>query len=272
MEPLSSSEELVYTEDMAEASSDENKSDVSMLAGSNDNETLTQSVVPLTSTSPIARLNSNDSYSSSSSTPGTLSLLTSSVQSATETIHHLAQVSAHAHGVPVLMEMTHVVTTRTPSLVQLTVARRASPENYETSLVLDQARSRFNSSSPTHLALPASNFVHNTAVYNPALPFGLPPIAHEDPRSNETPPQRMDDHASSACPDEPMGVEDITNHAESSPLFGRVPIHQPIVERHQHLTVFEPDLPFGLAPLVHHVESMEVDATTVVDDAADLDA
>ncbi|ETV65025.1 hypothetical protein H257_18178 [Aphanomyces astaci] len=44
-------------------SSDENKSDMSMLAGSNDNEMLTQSVVPLTSTSPIARLTSNDSYS-----------------------------------------------------------------------------------------------------------------------------------------------------------------------------------------------------------------
>ncbi|RLO04830.1 hypothetical protein DYB28_011363 [Aphanomyces astaci] len=63
MEPRSSSEELVYTEDMAEVSSDENKSDMSMLAGSNDNEMLTQSVVPLTSTSPIARLTSNDSYS-----------------------------------------------------------------------------------------------------------------------------------------------------------------------------------------------------------------
>ncbi|RLO00496.1 hypothetical protein DYB28_011727 [Aphanomyces astaci] len=40
-----------------------------------------------------------------------------------------------------------------------------------------------------------------------------------------------------------------------------MPIHQPIVERHQHLTVFEPDLPFGLAPVVHHDEPMEIDAT-----------
>ncbi|RHZ12107.1 hypothetical protein DYB31_008577 [Aphanomyces astaci] len=106
-----------------------------MLTEGNDDETLTQSVAPLTSTSPIARLDSNDSYSSSSPTPGTLSLLTSSVQSAAETIHHLAQVSTHAHGVPVLMESTHVVTTRTVQFnaeVQLTVARRASPENYET--------------------------------------------------------------------------------------------------------------------------------------------
>ncbi|RHZ39399.1 hypothetical protein DYB26_014302, partial [Aphanomyces astaci] len=50
---------------MAEASSDENKSDESMLTEDNDDNTLTQSVVPLTSTSPIARLDSNDSYSSS---------------------------------------------------------------------------------------------------------------------------------------------------------------------------------------------------------------
>ncbi|KAF0747510.1 hypothetical protein AaE_007700 [Aphanomyces astaci] len=120
---------------MDEASSDENKLDESMLTEGNDDETLTQSVAPLTSTSPIARLDSNDSYSSSSPTPGTLSLLTSSVQSAAETIHHLAQVSIHAHDVPVLMESTHVVTTRTVQFnaeVQLTVARRASPENYET--------------------------------------------------------------------------------------------------------------------------------------------
>ncbi|RLN94539.1 hypothetical protein DYB28_012883 [Aphanomyces astaci] len=228
----------------------------------NDDETLTQSVVPFTSTSPIARLDSNDSYSSSSPTPGTLSLLTSDVQSATETIHHLAQVSTHAHGVPVLMESTHVVTTRTVQLnaeVQLTVARRASPENYETSLVLDQTRSRFDSSSPTRLALPASDTVHETAVYNPALPFGLSPVAHVDPRSR-TPPQLMD-HVVSARPDESMGVEAITDHVEPSPLLDMVPIHQPIVERHQHLTVFEPDLPFGLAPVVRHDEPMEINAT-----------
>ncbi|KAF0713572.1 hypothetical protein AaE_011766, partial [Aphanomyces astaci] len=262
MEPRSSSEELVYTDDMAEASSDENKSDESMLTEGNDDDTLTQSVVPLTSTSPIARLDSNDSYSSSSPTPGTLSLLTSDVQSATETIHHLAQVSTHAHGVPVLMESTHVVTTRTVQLnaeVQLTVARRASPENYETSLVLDQTRSRFDSSSPTRLALPASDFVHETAVYNPALPFGLSPVAHVDPRSR-TPPQLMD-HVVSARPDESMGVEAITDHVEPSPLLDMVPIHQPIVERHQHLTVFEPDLPFGLAPVVRQDEPMEINAT-----------
>ncbi|RHY03414.1 hypothetical protein DYB36_007754 [Aphanomyces astaci] len=262
MEPRSSSEELVYTDDMAEASSDENKSDESMLTEGNDDETLTQSVVPFTSTSPIARLDSNDTYSSSSPTPGTLSLLTSDVQSATETIHHLAQVSTHAHGVPVLMESTHVVTTRTVQLnaeVQLTVARRSSPENYETSLVLDQTRSRFDSSSPTRLALPASDIVHETAVYNPALPFGLSPVAHVDPRSR-TPPQLMD-HVVSARPDESMGVEAITDHVEPSPLLDMVPIHQPIVERHQHLTVFEPDLPFGLAPVVRHDEPMEIDAT-----------
>ncbi|KAF0771807.1 hypothetical protein AaE_002395, partial [Aphanomyces astaci] len=104
MEPRSSSEELVYTDDMAQASSDENKSDESMLTEGNDDDTLTRYVVPLTFTSPIARLDSNDSYSS----PGTLSLLTSDVQSATETIHHLAQVSTHAHGVPASMESTHV--------------------------------------------------------------------------------------------------------------------------------------------------------------------
>ncbi|RLO01055.1 hypothetical protein DYB28_012687, partial [Aphanomyces astaci] len=223
MEPRSSSEELVYTDDMAEASSDENKSDESMLTEGNDDDTLTRYVVPLTFTSPIARLDSNDSYSS----PGTLSLLTSDVQSATETIHHLAQVSTHAHGVPASMESTHV---------------RASPENYETSLVLDQTRSRFDSSSPTRLALPASDFVHETAVYNPALPFGLSPGAHVYPRSNETSPQLMD-HVVSARPDESMGVEAITDHVEPSPLLDMVPIHQPIVERHQHLTVFEPDLP-----------------------------
>ncbi|RHY84785.1 hypothetical protein DYB26_016216, partial [Aphanomyces astaci] len=93
MEPRSSSEELVYTDDMAEASSDENKSDESMLTEGNDDETLTKSVDPLTSTSPIARLDSNDSYTSPRPTPGTLSLLTSDVQSATETINNLAQVS-----------------------------------------------------------------------------------------------------------------------------------------------------------------------------------
>ncbi|RLO01806.1 hypothetical protein DYB28_015130 [Aphanomyces astaci] len=249
MEPQNLSEELVYTDDMAEASSDENKSDESMLTEGNDDDTLTQSVVPLTFTSPIVR-------SSSSPTPGTLSLLTSDVQSATETIHHLAQVSTHAHGVPVLMESTHVMTTRT---VQLTVARRASSENYETSLVLNQTRSRFDSSSPTRLALPASDFVHETAVYNPVLPFGLLPVAHVDPRSR-TPPQLMD-HVVSARPDESMGVEAITDHVEPSPLLDMVPIHQPIVERHQHLTVFEPDLPFGLAPVVRHDEPMEIDAT-----------
>ncbi|KAF0735045.1 hypothetical protein AaE_009099 [Aphanomyces astaci] len=190
MEPRSSSEELVYTDEMAEASSDEKKSDEAMLTEGNDDDTLTQSVL-CNSTSTIARLASNDSYYSSSPTPGTLSLLTSAVQSATETIHHLAQVSTHAHGVPALMESTHMVTTRTVQVNaegQLTVARRASPENYETSLVLDQTRSRFDSSSPTRLALPASDFVHETAVYNPALLFGLSPVAHVDPRWNETPP------------------------------------------------------------------------------------
>ncbi|RHY93908.1 hypothetical protein DYB37_011733 [Aphanomyces astaci] len=44
MEPRSSSEEIVYTDDMAKANSDENKSDESMLAECNDDETLTQSV------------------------------------------------------------------------------------------------------------------------------------------------------------------------------------------------------------------------------------
>ncbi|KAF0735046.1 hypothetical protein AaE_009100 [Aphanomyces astaci] len=58
-----------------------------------------------------------------------------------------------------------------------------------------------------------------------------------------------------------MGVEAITDHVKPSRLFGRVPIHQPIVEHHQHLTVFEPNLPFGLAPVVHHDETMEIDAT-----------
>ncbi|KAF0776116.1 hypothetical protein AaE_000184, partial [Aphanomyces astaci] len=263
MEPRSSSEDLVHTDDMAETSSDENKSDESMLTEGNDDDTLTQSVVPFTSTSPIARLDSNDSYSSPSPIPGTLSLLSSDVQSATETIHHLAQVSTHTQGVPVLMESTHVVTTRTVQVnaeVQLTVSRRASPENYETSLVLDQMRSRFDSSSPTRLALPASDFVHETAVYNPALPFVLSPVAHVDPRSNVTFPQLMDNHVLSARPDESMGVEAITDHVEPSPLFCR-PIHQPIVERHQHWMVFEPDLPFGLAPVVHHDEPMEIDAT-----------
>ncbi|RQM28090.1 hypothetical protein B5M09_005143, partial [Aphanomyces astaci] len=240
MEPRCSAISSLYTDEMAEASSDENKSDESMLTEGNDDDTLTQSVVPPTSTSPIARLDWNDSYYSSSPTPGTLSLLTSDVQSATEAIHHLAQVSTHAHGVPASMESTHVVTTRTVQVnaeVHITVARRASPKNYETSLVLDQTRSRFDYSSPTRLALPASDFIHETAVYNPALPFGLSPLAHVDPRSR-TPPQLMD-HVLSASPDESMGVEAITDHIEPSLRFGRVPIHQPIVERHQHLTVFE---------------------------------
>ncbi|RHY69817.1 hypothetical protein DYB38_014101, partial [Aphanomyces astaci] len=55
----------------------------------------------------------------------------------------------------------------------------------------------------------------------------------------------MDNHVLSARPDESMGVEAITDHVEPSPLLDMVPIHQPIVERHQHLTVFEPDLPFA---------------------------
>ncbi|RHZ09186.1 hypothetical protein DYB26_014808, partial [Aphanomyces astaci] len=46
----SSAEELVYTDHMVEASSDENKSDESMLTEGNDDDTLTQSVVPFTST------------------------------------------------------------------------------------------------------------------------------------------------------------------------------------------------------------------------------
>ncbi|RLO13582.1 hypothetical protein DYB28_013055, partial [Aphanomyces astaci] len=58
-----------------------------------------------------------------------------------------------------------------------------------------------------------------------------------------------------------MGVEAITDHVESSPLLGMVPIHQPIVERHQQLTVFESDLPFGLASVVSHDAPMEIDAT-----------
>ncbi|RHZ12259.1 hypothetical protein DYB31_015493 [Aphanomyces astaci] len=201
-----------------------------MLTEGNDHETLTQSVVPFTSTSPIARVNSNDSYSSSSPTPGTLLLLTSDVQSATETIHHLAQMSTHAHGAPVLMESTHVVTTRTVQLnaeVQLTVARRASPENYETSLVLDQMRSRFDSSSPF------------TKLPSTILPYHLD------------------------CPLSLTLIRDLElpSNGWITPLLDMVPIHQPIVERHQHLTVFEPDLPFGLAPVVRHDEPMEINAT-----------
>ncbi|RQM27525.1 hypothetical protein B5M09_007643 [Aphanomyces astaci] len=69
------------------------------------------------------------------------------------------------------------------------------------------------------------------------------------------------DHVVSARPDESMSVEAITDHVEPSPLLDMVPIHQPIVERHQHLTAFEPDLPFGLAPVAHHEEPMEIDAT-----------
>ncbi|RLO11391.1 hypothetical protein DYB28_010271 [Aphanomyces astaci] len=74
-------------------------------------------------------------------------------------------------------------------------------------------------------------------------------------------PQLMDNHVLSARPDESMGVEAITDHVKPSRLFGRVPIHQPIVEHHQHLTVLEPNLPFSLAPVVHHDETMEIDAT-----------
>ncbi|RHZ14251.1 hypothetical protein DYB31_005551 [Aphanomyces astaci] len=58
-----------------------------------------------------------------------------------------------------------------------------------------------------------------------------------------------------------MGVEAITDHVELSPLFDMVPIHQPIVEHHQQLTIFKPDLPIGLAHVVHYDKPMEIHAT-----------
>ncbi|ETV63542.1 hypothetical protein H257_19533, partial [Aphanomyces astaci] len=79
------------------ASADESKSDVSILSESNDDETLTQSVVPCTPTNPNAHFDSKDSYFASILTSRMLSLLASGVQSANETIHHLAQVSTHTH-------------------------------------------------------------------------------------------------------------------------------------------------------------------------------
>ncbi|KAF0731883.1 hypothetical protein AaE_009246 [Aphanomyces astaci] len=71
----------------------------------------------------------------------------------------------------------------------------------------------------------------------------------------------MDDYDLSARPDESMGVEAITDHVELSPLFDMVPIHQPIVEHHQQLTIFKPDLPIGLAHVVHYDKPMEIHAT-----------
>ncbi|ETV71552.1 hypothetical protein H257_13216 [Aphanomyces astaci] len=224
IEPRSSSEDLVYTDNAIEASFDESMSDVSMLTENYDEE---MSIVPFTAASSAPHFDSGGRV-------------------------HLVQPKIWL-GLCQSLQLectTHTVQLDTNR--QLTVVCRASVESYETSLALDQTRSRFDSPTMTRLTLPASSFAHESAVYNPALPLGLSPVVCMEPAIDETFPRLMNVQTSSNRRNEPMGVEASSNKVPSQ-SSGMVRLHQLIVERQQHLM---------------NDETMGIDLPDKIDDAS----